>query len=95
MISASHRTPVLAAMTTKVSKGNKSVRKSIKMDKVANQLKAIEMLEEARQYEDEGNLEEAVRYYEIAQDHLPTPSADLRVNFSLLHLSPSSSSHCS
>jgi hypothetical protein len=63
----------------KGTRGNKSVRKSIKVDKVANQLKAIELLESAQQYEQEGNLEEAVRYYEIAQDYLPTPSADLRV----------------
>lgn len=55
------------------------MRKSLKIDQVANQLKAIESLEYARQYEEDGNLEEALRYYEIAQDHLPTPSADLRV----------------
>jgi hypothetical protein len=57
----------------------KSVRKSLKVDKVANQLKAIESLESAQQLEKEGDLEEALRYYEIAQDHLPIPSADLRV----------------
>jgi hypothetical protein len=58
---------------------SKSVRKSLKIDKVANQLKAIESIESAQQLEQEGNLEEALRYYEIAQDHLPIPSADLRV----------------
>lgn len=44
------------------------------------------MLESAQQFEQEGDLEEAVRYYEIAQDHLPTPSADLRVSLTSLSL---------
>ena len=57
---------------------SKNIGKSIKIDKPANQIKALEYINEAENYENNNNLNDALRYYEIAQDYLPT-SSEIRV----------------
>lgn len=49
----------------------RTLRKTVKKDKIANRLEAIEYLEKAQNYEEMGNFGEALRYYENARDYLP------------------------